>query len=102
MVILAQESLVCECGGRRFAPEGESRPGELVICHACGQPSRVALALVPVEWSEVETELGEASPWDLCAFRWVAAGASVARGPLRLGYLSKLRGRLQSMRRARL
>ncbi len=73
MLDLADLGVVCECGSKRLAQAGELEPGGLVICAACGHPYRVAVALVPARWSEVETEL-EGRPHELYAFRWHRQG----------------------------
>ncbi len=75
MLDLADLGLVCECGVKGFAAGGKPQPGGLVICAACGHPYRVALTLVPVRWSEVESELAE-RPYDLFAFRWYRHGVA--------------------------
>jgi len=69
MLDLADLGVVCECGSKSLAPAGELEPGALVICATCGRPARVALALLPVAWAEVETELA-GRPHDLYAMRW--------------------------------
>ncbi len=75
MLDLADLGVSCECGSKRLAPAGEFEPGALVICAACAGPARVTVALAPVRWSEVESEL-EHRPHELYAMRWHRNGVA--------------------------
>lgn len=98
MVDLADLGVVCECGSRRLAPAGELEPGSLVVCASCGHPYRFAVALVPVRWSEVESEL-EGRPHELYAMRWHRQGV-VPHARRSLAELRRSGGRFTASDRA--
>jgi hypothetical protein len=53
-------------------------PGSLAICGACARTFRAVVALVPVAWSTVESELA-AQPYELQAFQWTREGVPLER-----------------------